>query len=343
MCVLTFYIRLVFLWPSTWHFVQVLVSFKSLCSIVSCLLIASLNSEIPKESSRPLPPPPQQPPLPAHPPSKPPGPQPSFEPPTRQPAVPRLRPQAPPPQPPPQHPPPILQAHPKKKARLPSPLKAPLKAVPFKAMPVPCKPFSFFFLPSKGVHCFSLCFFIYNFYNAKNWMKLTLKPLLLRCVLTFYIHLVFLWPSTWHFVQVLGSFKSLCSIVSCLLIASLNSEIPKESSRPLPPPPQQPPLPAHPPSKPPGPQPSFEPPTRQPAVPRLRPQAPPPQPPPQHPPPILQYSAPKKKARLPSPLKAPLKAVPFKAMPVPCKPFSFFLTFKRGALLLSVFFYIQFL
>ena len=102
------------------------------------------------------------------------------------------------------------------------------------------------------------------------------------CVLTFYIHLVFLWPSTWHFVQVLGSFKSLCSIVSCLLIASLNSEIPKESTRPLPPPPQQPPLPAHPPSKPSGPQPSFEPPTRQPAVPRLRPQAPPPQPPPQH-------------------------------------------------------------
>ena len=158
------------------------------------------------------------------------------------------------------------------------------------------------------------------------------------CVLTFYIHLVFLWPSTWHFVQVLGSFKSLCSIVSCLLIASLNSEIPKESSRPLPPPPQQPPLPAHPPSKPPGPQPSFEPPTRQPAVPRLRPQAPPPQPPPQHPPPILQ-AHPKKKARLPSPLKAPLKAVPFKAMPVPCKPFSFFLTFKRGALLLCVFLY----
>ena len=45
------------------------------------------------------------------------------------------------------------------------------------------------------------------------------------CALTFYIHRVFLWPSTWHFVQVLGSFKSLCSIVSCLLIASLNSEI----------------------------------------------------------------------------------------------------------------------
>ena len=43
------------------------------------------------------------------------------------------------------------------------------------------------------------------------------------CVLALYIHLVFLWPSTWHFVQVLGSFKSLCSIVSCPLIASQQS------------------------------------------------------------------------------------------------------------------------